>query len=90
MGVWRRTASFKFGDEDRANLLAIHEALAPMHENLSQTLRWILKIMHMLIFTRGMLGELATMIQGFPRSTVQHTVPVEGRKPRRQVQRIAR
>jgi hypothetical protein len=57
-------------EQERANLLRIHDALAPMHENLSQTIRWCVAQMHFLIFTRGMLAELVAAIQGLQRSSL--------------------
>lgn len=68
VGEWRKPLTVKLSDAERAKLLAIHEALAPMHENLSQTIRWCVAQMHFLIFTRGMLAELIAAIQGLQRS----------------------
>ena len=79
MGIWRRARSFKFSEEESAMLLRVHEALAPMHETESQTIRWTLRTMHFLIFTRGMLAELVGAIQGTKRIEVYddsvHTAP---------------
>lgn len=70
MGIWRKPMSFKFSDAERADLQRIHDALAPMHETLSQTIRWSVRIVHLLIFTKGMLPKLAAMIQGLQGSEV--------------------
>jgi hypothetical protein len=79
MGIWRRARSFKFSEEESAMLLRVHEALTPMHETESQTIRWCVRMMHFLIFTRGMLAELAGMLQGIHCSNVYddsvHTAP---------------
>jgi hypothetical protein len=95
MGIWRRARTFKFSDEESAMLLAIHESLAPMHETESQTVRWLVRTMHMMIFTPGILPRVNKALQGLQRGTVfAFPAPaaqeqVEGRKPR-QAQRIAR
>lgn len=80
MGIWRRARSFKFSEAESAMLLQIHESLAPMHENESQTVRWSVRIVHFLIFTKGMLPKLAAMIQGLQGSEV-YDIPIRQGEP---------
>ncbi len=64
MGVWRQPVTVKMSDAERAELQRIHDALAPMHETLSQTIRWSLHMIHLVMFTPGMLTKFAAMLQG--------------------------
>jgi hypothetical protein len=93
MGEWRTPTTVKLSEQERADLQRIHDALAPMHETLSQTIRWSLRMIHSLMFTPGSLAKLDAMLQGIQRSGMYDTPAQEqgaGRKPRRQAQRIAR
>lgn len=64
MGEWRTTVGFKFSNDERQCLLEIHQALAPMHENHSQTVRWMVRVMHKLICIEGSLQILLAAMQG--------------------------
>ena len=70
MGEWRKARTFKFSEEESAMLLRIHDALAPMHETESQTLRWTLRVMYVLIFTEGSLQVLLMAMQARQGKTV--------------------
>jgi len=91
MGEWRKPRTFKFSEAESAMLLRIHESLAPMHENESQTVRWSVRIVHFLIFTKGMLPKLAAMIQGLQGSEV-YDIPTHAapEKPRIRAARTER
>ncbi len=73
MGEWRKGLTVKLSDAERTNLLQIHKSLAPMHENLSQTLRWCVRVTHILIFTEGSLQLLLIAVQGSQWITPYHS-----------------
>ena len=64
MGEWRQTMHCKVSERERQQLVDIHNGLAGMHENLSQTLRWAIRVVHILMFTEGSLQLLLMAAQG--------------------------
>ncbi len=72
MGEWLQPKSFKLGRERERKLAEIQEALHPFVENRSQTMRWVIDTMHILIFRQGILENLTRAMQGLLRNTAYY------------------
>lgn len=83
MGEWLQPKSFKLGPDRERKLADIQQALEPFAVNRSQTLRWVIDTMHILIFRDGILQGVTRAMQGLLRSTASYPVSVPAAPPKR-------